>query len=404
MSIEIYEYSNGCQTVAITNQSEIFSIGIFIKVGSRDEPLEKMGITHFIEHMLFKGTYNYSAKELAQAFDRIGGDINAYTTREYTVYYLTTLKRYAKQAITLLGDMMLNSQLTEADINKEKKVILEELKMTEDSVEELLLDQSQALIYPEQSLGYNILGTVETINSFTRQDLVTFMSQFYHAKNMTIALCGDYNDEILTHLENIFGHQMSDNQLSHQETSVFTPGQHVIHKKEIEQSHLLLSWNGLAVNDSRYYAMELFNIIYGDAVSSRLFQVIREEHGLVYTINSSHDYSRQEGILSVYAACDEQNMPQVIQHILTINQDLISHGITDDELRDAKVQLLTHHYISQESSKGKMMDYGREYMYCGDIILTTAWERAIENTTVQDINYLISEILTQPYSQVHLKK
>ncbi len=355
------------------------SFGVWVKNGSRNESKELSGISHFIEHMMFKGTSNRKARDIAEEFDAIGGQINAYTTKEYTCYYTRTLDTHFNTAIDVLADMFFNSIFDDNEIVKERGVINEEIAMYEDTPEDLVHDLLQYNVFGGSALGRPVLGTAETISTFTHQTFSDYIRRHYSPHNTVIAVAGSFNeDELIEVITKYFGgnwYGVSSETDAAQTNGIagvdgiYTPG--VFTKaKDIEQIHLVVGFPGISVGSDLSYDLAVINTVFGGGMSSRLFQRIREENGLAYSIYSYNASYSNTGLYSVYAGCSQSTAQQVVRLIFEEVEKLFSEPISGDLLRKTKEQIKSNHLLGLESSSNRMSSIGRTKLLL-DRILTT---------------------------------
>ncbi|MDI3256348.1 MAG: pitrilysin family protein [Kyrpidia sp.] len=342
------------------------SMGIWVGTGSRYETPEDNGISHLIEHMMFKGTKTKSAKELAEVFDHVGGQVNAFTAKEYTCFYAKVLDLHFRRAMETLADMFFHSQFAPEELAKERKVIVEEIRMYEDTPDELVHDLLAAGVWAGHPLGFNILGTEDTLHRFGREDLVDYVSRRYTEKNTVITVAGHVRaDDVIKTVDELFGRpwqRMGERPatvppkfLSHRQTRV----------KQTEQEHLCLAVPGLSVDHTDLYAMILLNNALGGTMSSRLFQSIREEKGMAYSIYSYHTAYRDTGLLGVYAGMAPEHAGEVAQEIQRILEEVAATGITERELDRGKEQVKGSLMLSLESTTSRMTRLGKNELLLG---------------------------------------
>jgi len=335
------------------------SFGIWVYNGSRHESAATNGMSHFIEHMMFKGTEKRTALEIADTMDAVGGQLNAFTSKEYTCYFSRTLDTHFDVALDVLSDMFFNSKYDPAEIDKERNVILEEISMYEDTPEDLCVDLLQAKVYPNHSLGMTILGTPETIGSFQREDFLAFIKAKYTPQNIVVSIAGNVNeDEVLKKIEAVFGQFTGSVEKAEQKLPIYTPG-FSIREKDIEQVHLCMGFPGIANGTDEAYALAAVNTILGGGMSSRLFQKIREQHGLVYSVYSYNASYMDTGLFVVYAALNPAQLPEVMKLISQEVQGMFTDRITEQQLAKAKEQLKSNFLLSLESAASRMNSIGR---------------------------------------------
>ena len=334
------------------------AVGVFVNTGSRDERPEENGITHFIEHLLFKGTEKRSAKDIAREFDRIGGDLNAYTSKEYTCYYAKVLDHHAPLAVEVLADMFFNSVMDPVEIDKERLVVKEEISMTEDMADDDVHEQLWRVMYPDNAIGAPILGTAETLDRFSRQQILDYMERHYTPSNTVISVAGQIDGKLLGQIEALFGSfERKSPENAHVEP-IFVPGQSMKHK-ETEQAHICLGYPGLSLQDDRLFALAVLNNIIGGSMSSRLFQEIREDRGLAYSVYSYHSAYSDHGTLAIYGGTADHQVGEVEELIRTSLQGMREGDISDSEIADSREQLKGNLLLGLESTGSRMSRNGK---------------------------------------------
>ncbi|MCL2827684.1 MAG: insulinase family protein [Oscillospiraceae bacterium] len=341
------------------------SIGLWLGVGSRYERLEEGGASHYIEHLLFKGTKHRTAAQLAEDMDQIGGQINAFTTKECTCFYGRVLDTHIRMAVDILADMLFHSNFHEDDIQGERSVIYEEIDMYEDTPEDLVSEQLMTAIFPDSALGRPILGTRETLQDMDRGRLLDYMATHYVPNRLVVAISGSFTSADLDYMQKIFSH-MPRGAIVQSDAAAFTPA-FVLREKSIEQNHLCLLMPGLPHDSQHRYTAQLLSNILGGGMSSRLFQTIREQHGLCYSIYSFGSSYRDTGLFGVYTALNQETEVQALQLILEILQDLRENGVTDQELDRAREQVKSNVLMSLESTSARMNNLGKYELYHGAV-------------------------------------
>lgn len=361
------------------------SLGIWIAAGSRDENTRNNGAAHFIEHMMFKGTEKRSAKEIAETLDAVGGQLNAFTSKEYTCYYAKVLDEYFDISLDLLADMFFNSSFKEEEIEKEKNVIIEEIKMYEDTPDELVHDFFAKTIWKGHALGRPVIGTTNIIKKMSRQDLLDFRDKFYSPKSIVVAVAGNIkHDAVVEKLAPLFGALNRRNKKRtytppKPQSSVF------FKKKEMEQLHLCVGTPGLALDDEKGYILHVMNSVLGGGLSSRLFQEIREERGLAYSVYSYHSSYRDAGLFSIYAGLSRNNLDKVISIIGNEMKSFRAEGITQQELVRAKQQLTGSMHLGLENVSSRMSRLGKSELCLNRVVTVDEAVERISAVTLDDI-------------------
>jgi predicted Zn-dependent peptidase len=374
-------------------------IGIWVKVGSRSEQMEKNGISHFLEHMFFKGTKKRSAKDISFEIDSLGGELNAFTSRENTTFYIKMLDEYLDQGLELLSDIFLNSTFPEEDIEKEKTVIKEEIKMVEDTPDDYIHDLSNQTIWGSTGLGQSVLGRRETIKSFTREDLLSHIRKYYGTKDTVISCAGNIDhDKIIPLISRNLGHLRRGSEPELGDPPEFRSRVEVYHK-ELSEAHLCLGIQGLPQSNKERYVFFLLNTILGAGVSSRLFQEIREKRGLAYSIYSFVASYHDTGVWGVYAGVSRKKAKEVLELILRELDDL-KETVTESELARAKNQLKGNIILGLESSSGRMNNIARQEIYYGKYYSPKEIINGIESITLDQVRNLAERLIQREYFSV----
>ncbi|MBI5050324.1 MAG: insulinase family protein [Nitrospirae bacterium] len=379
---------NGIPVVTeIAKDTQSVCIGIWVNIGARYEVPEKNGISHFFEHMVFKGTNKRTAKDIAVGIDSIGGELNAFTSRESTTFYVKVLDEYIEKALELLTDIFLNSTFPEEDIEKEKGIITEEIKMVEDTPDDHIHDLFSRNVWGENGLGQTILGRRETIKTFTRGDLLAHIKKYYGTKNIIISCAGNFKEKhLIDSLNSGLGRLKRESNLKAETAPKFRCKLNTIHKKLLE-THICAGVEGLPIGSDERYSMHLINTILGAGISSRLFQEIREKRGLAYSIFSFNIAYYDTGAWAVYAGTDKSHAKEVVNLIIDEMRSL-SETITADELQRAKNQLKGNLILSLESTSSKMTNIAKQEIYYGKYYSPQEIISAVESVTLEDVKSL----------------
>lgn len=373
------------------------SFGIWVKTGSRNETPEMGGISHFIEHMLFKGTDRFSAKDIAEEFDAIGGNVNAFTSKEYTCYYSKVLDEHLPIAVDVLSDMFFRSLFDEEELRKEKNVIVEEISMYEDTPDDMVHDLLAEAAYGSHALALPILGTEEKLQAMGPADLRKYMNEKYTIENTVIAVAGNIDDSILELLEKYFGDFANRGKADILSAPDFLGGLK-FHRKKTEQNHICLSFPGLPIGDPNQYAMVLLNNALGGGMSSRLFQEIREKRGLAYSVYSYHSSHADSGLFTVYAGTAPKQTKEVLDLTKEILHEVAVKGISESELRKGKEQLKGSLILSLESTGSRMNRLGKNELMLGRHYTLDEMIARIEDVTMDNVNEVLKTMFNQPYA------
>lgn len=358
--IKKYKLDNGINVV-MEKMEYVKSVafGVFVKNGSRNENEENNGISHFIEHMLFKGTEKRSFREIATEMDSIGGQLNAYTTKEYTCYYARALDTHFDIAFDIIGDMFFNSKFDDNAIEKEAKVISEEISMYNDSPEDVLFDKLQYNIWKGNSLSYSILGKDATISSFNHNILKNYFENNYCGENTVIAVAGSFDEEeVKEKINKLYGGLREKTNRIITQKPIYQKATVKI-EKDIEQLHFALAFDGIKLNDRLSYAMAVLNTMLGGGMSSRLFQKIREENGLAYTVYSFNSAYTDIGLFSIYAGMNPEQLGRVYELILKEIKKIKQEKMSADLIYKTKEQIKSNYMMSLESTLNRMSSIGR---------------------------------------------
>lgn len=366
------------------------AIGIWVLNGSRYEPDALSGISHFIEHMVFKGTEKRSAQHIAIAMDAIGGQVNAFTTKECTCFYLKTLDTHLQTGVEILSDMVLHSRFADQDLELERSVILEEIDMYNDSPEDVATDQIFESCFAGSALGRPILGREETLDTFTGDTLHRYMAQYYHPADTVVALAGSFTQDDVDYICQMFSAMQGSghNQITPTE---YIPSI-VMRTKEIEQNHICIGFPGVSMCSEQRYTNALMGAILGGGMASRLFQTIREKNGLCYSIYSFNTSHEDTGVFSIYTALGKDTEAKAIQLIREECLRLALDGPDRAELSRCREQAKTNMLLGMESTSARMNQLGRGEMFFDRAPELEEVEAMYDAVTADDIAQLARHI------------
>ncbi len=394
--IEKYKLDNGI-TVLLEPVESVVSIsaGLWIKAGSRHERNSEKGYAHFIEHMLFKGTENFTAKEIAQIVDRVGGQHNAVTNREYTSYFINVISDYLESSIGLLADMYYRSLFSAGDIEREKNVIIEEIRMYEDAPDEIIHDIFMETMLCNHPLGNPILGSADSIINVSRETLLGFFNRHYASRNSLFVIAGKFNiDEARAGIEKYFSKDFNNNGHLNLDSHPFTEREFSRHvERDLEQVHFCLGTEGLKKDDDDRWALFILSTILGGSMSSRLFQNIREKEGLCYSIYSFHSSYTDNGVFGIYCGTSPDNYTRVLDLIMVECREIIKNGITKNELDDVKTYIKGNLALSLESTEVRMGQLARNEMTYGRYYTFEDVMQQLNSVTMDDFNRVAARIL-----------
>lgn len=369
------------------------SIGFWIGVGSRSETTAGNGISHFIEHLLFKGTASRTARDIARTIDSIGGQLNAYTSKEYTCLYARVLDDHFTLTFELLADLLVNSRFESGDVDREKAIILEEISMYEDSPEDLVFDLLGETVWQHHSLGWPIIGRRGVIQDLGRENLLEHFGRFYTPENLVVAVAGNVtHHQAVAAVESALGGSAARRAPAPGAAPVFSQGA-ALKVKDIEQTHLCLGMPGKPMGDQDQYILLLLNSILGGGTSSRLFQKIREEHALAYSVYSFMSAYRDTGLFGVYAATSPGRAEEALGIILKECALLRDAGVTADELNINKEQLKGSLMLGLESTGNRMSRLGKSELFLEKILSPDEITARIDAVTVEDIAAMAAAVL-----------
>ena len=379
------------------------ALGIFIRNGSINETSKSNGISHFIEHMLFKGTNKRTSKDIAEEMDNIGGQLNAFTAKEYTCYYARVLDTHIDTAIDVLTDMIFNSKFDSIDIEKESKVILEEINMYEDSPDDIVFTKLQKEIWQNSPLAYNVLGTKENVSRFKRQDFIEYMDNKYVGENIVVAIAGSFDKEKIL---GIIKQKMSSMpkgkaNLDADRHYIYTPSRTKVYK-DIEQLHLAIVFDGISIKDKYNYSMSLLNAIIGGGMSSILFQKVREEHGIAYSIYSYNNSYVNNGLFNIYVALNKSQLDKTVNIIYKEIANLKNNKITNQQIEKTKEQLKSNYIMGLESTSNRMSSIGRSKVLVNKIKTPDEIIQEVDLIKKEDIDYLIDKVFNMDKMSISL--
>lgn len=394
MLTKITTLTNGLRIITSTRpEIETVSLGIWIKTGSAFETEEMNGVSHFLEHMVFKGTPSRSAFDISEQFEDVGGQSNAYTAREFTSFYAKMLKNDVELAIDILADLIKNATFAEDELLKEREVVVQEIKQTIDTPDDIIFDFLQEQAFPDQALGRTILGPAEKVRSFDREKLRSYLRSNYAGEDMVVCAVGNIEHEaFVTMVEKRLG--------SIQPKTNFTPDKQVYkggfyaEKRDIEQVHMVLGFEGTKYECESYYPCMVFSTILGGGMSSRLFTEVREKRGLVYTVYSFVNSHTQTGLFGIYAGTTNKELKQVMPVICEEIRKIRSIEVQEKELNRAKTQLKASMLMALESSSSTAEVLARQMLLFNRVVPVEEMVERIEKVTVEDVQKVANQIFS----------
>jgi predicted Zn-dependent peptidase len=367
------------------------AIGVWVKVGSRYEPYERNGISHFLEHMFFKGTKKRDTRDIAVEIDSVGGDLNAFTSREHTAFYIKVLDEYLDKGIDLLSDILVNSVFPEDELEKEKKIVKEEIKMVEDTPDDYVHDLFSVTVWGNEGLGQSILGRRETVASFTREDILSHIRKYYGTKDIVVSCAGNFApDELIGMLRKSFGGLRRGSEPKKGSPPEFRR-QIQVHSKEMAEAHICVGVPALPQTSDERYAFFLLNTVLGAGVSSRLFQEIRERRGLAYSVYSFTSSYVDTGLWGVYAGVSKRRIREVADVIIREMLGL-KDTLTEAELQRAKQHLKGNLLLGLESTSSRMNNIARQEIYFGRYISPEEIMKSVERVDLKQVMALADRL------------
>lgn len=368
------------------------ALGIFVRTGAIDEIAKYSGISHYIEHMMFKGTQKRTAKQIAEDVDRIAGNINAYTAKENTCYHIKTLSSNVDKAIEILTDMFMNSQFETVEMNRERNVIYEEMSMNEDAPDDLAYEMITESIFKGNPLENSILGNRTSLKRISRNVLVDYISKEYTKDSIVISVAGNFDKD---HVCDLFNKAMADLPKSKEQKkspiAEYRPA-YSVKVKDIEQSHIMLGTRGITLEDDLYYSMAVLSNVFGGSMSSRLFQNVRETKGLAYSVFSMNSCYRELGAFMIYAGVSHNNVRKAVDAIREEINLLKASGLSDDEISMSKEQLKGNYIYGQENVNGRMLSIGKNMLLLNKIFTLDEVISNIENVSQESVQRCIEKV------------
>ncbi|MGZ4136456.1 MAG: M16 family metallopeptidase [Actinomycetota bacterium] len=381
------------------------ALGFWVLAGSRDEPPKISGSSHFLEHLLFKGTKQRTARDIAEAFDAVGGDVNAFTAKEYTCFYARVRDRDLPMAVDHLSDMLQNSLIRAQDVDAERQVILEEINMHEDTPDDAIHDVFNEVLWPDHPLGRPILGTVGSIRDATPPQIRRFYRKHYVPGNLVIVGAGnvrhdDLVEQIREHMET--GDVRSEGpaawNLREIGTAPAPSGRTEIRRRKTEQAHIVLGTNGLSRSDPNRFALGIVNVALGGGMSSRLFQEVRERRGLAYSVYSYHTMFVDAGLFAAYAGTTPARAKEVLAILCEQLQDVADGGLTEEEFERAKGHMKGSLVLSLDDPSGRMSRLGKSEISHGEILTVNDMLKRIDAVSYDGARTVAKRVLSQPMS------
>ncbi|MGN0806177.1 MAG: M16 family metallopeptidase, partial [Candidatus Coproplasma sp.] len=365
------------------------SMGIIVGTGAAYESDSEDGISHFIEHMMFKGTKKRTAFQISDRMDAIGAQVNAFTSKDITCYYAKSTSNHAEEAFEILSDLFINSVFPEDEMVREKGVVIEEISMNEDTPDDLCLDLLSEAFFGKKNYGRNILGSKSNVSGFTREDINKYLGSRYTPDNIIISMAGNISFELAEEMVNRYFGDLPAKTLEQRPLNVSLSGANLYKKKDIEQIHVAIAYPSMKRYERLGDATQIMNAVLGGSMSSRLFQTVREKLGLAYTVYSYLSTYEQSGALTVYAGVNAKNFKKSVEAIDQCIEDLKKKDMTEDEFKRGKEQMLSSLVFAQESTSSQMLVYGKELLYSGKVFDFEDRVAKLNAVTLDDVNEAI---------------
>jgi predicted Zn-dependent peptidase len=403
MSVKRSVHSSGLRIVTEEVPSvRSAAVGIWVNVGSRDEASATAGASHFLEHLLFKGTTSRTALEISSSIESVGGEMNAFTSKEYTCFYARVIDTDLPMAIDVVSDLITSSIVTALDVDAERKVVLEEIAMRDDDPSDLVHDLFSDTYYGDTPIGRPILGTVESIKGMSRNTVFNYYKKKYLPQDLVVAVAGNIKHKRV--VEMVERALSRDNFLDVMAAPVIRPNTVVKNSKQqsvgllykkSEQAHMFYGMEGVARADDRRFAMGVLSAALGGGMSSRLFQEIREKRGLAYSVYAYAQQFAGSGVLGFYAGCNPTKAIEVVEIIRSVLADVADNGMTHEEIERAKGAVRGSLVLSQEDTGSRMSRIGKNEIVYGQVMDFDDILKAISRVSAQDIHEIASEFLVK---------
>lgn len=371
------------------------AIGIWVKAGACDEDKDNAGISHYIEHMMFKGTANRTAREIAADIDKIGGQINAFTGKEATCYYVKSTSEHYRESADVLVDMLTNTFLDPKDMKRERNVIREEIKMNADDPDDLAHETVTSLVFKGSPLGNSILGTYTSLGRISRPVMKNYIEKEYTRDSIVISVAGYFDEkEVTEYFNDKLLTLTAEKEPKKVEIPEYKPGYRCI-TKDIEQTHICMATKAISLYDGRYYALSILSNIMGGSMSSRLFQNIREEKGLAYSVYSMNGLFSGDGYFNIYAGVSHDKVQKAIGAVVEELDILEKSGVTEEELDSSREQMKAGNIFSMENVSGRMFKNGKNTLLSGRVFTEDEVMKGFDGVTLDDIDG-IKELICRP--------
>lgn len=384
--IHFKQFDNGLRLV-VNKMDSLMSVtmGILVHTGASQESDSEDGVSHFIEHMMFKGTKKRTAFQISDEMDRIGAQVNAFTGKDLTCYYVKSTTGHATEAFEILADLFLDSTFPEDEIEREKGVVIEEINMNEDTPDDVCLDLLSTAYFGKSGYGRNILGPRKNIEGFTVADIKSYINKHYTPQNIVISMAGNIDINAAEAIVAKYFASHNSNILDRKPVQIELKGQSLVKKKDIEQVHIGIAYPSVKRYDKLFDATQIMNTVFGGGMSSRLFQSVREKLGLAYTVYSYISTYDEAGALCIYAGVNSEKYLKSVEAIYDCIESIKKKDITKDEFERGKEQLISSSIYSQESTSSQMLIFGKELIYRNKVYNFEERVNRISSVTLNDV-------------------
>ncbi|MFH1453695.1 MAG: pitrilysin family protein [Armatimonadota bacterium] len=371
------------------------SLGIWINIGSKYEPKDKNGYSHFIEHLMFKGTKRYSARDIAKIMDTLGGMLNAFTEKEQTCYYAKVSDQHLTEAVDLLSELLLNSVYDPHEIEREKDVVLDELRLSQDSPDEYVFELFYRNLWPHHALGRSTLGTEGIIKNIKRKNVIEFIDKYYTPSNIIVAAAGQLeHDKLVEQINKIFG-KLKKGRKHKEEKFIRTSKQRTVNYKEGEQVYICMGGEGTSQKNDDKYKLIVLDSILGGSMSSRLFQEVREKRGLVYNISTFQHSFYNAGVFGIYAGTHVRNLQKLQDITYNIIDKIKKKGPGKEEIHRAKEHIKGNLILNYENTVSRMLRLAKSEFYNGKLLDFDTILKKVDNVNLEDVIYIANKYLKE---------
>ncbi len=371
------------------------SLGAWVGVGARFEPAHLNGVSHLLEHMAFKGTERRPARAIAEEIEAVGGHINAYTSRETTAYYAKVLKDDAALAVDIVGDILQHSVLVPEELDRERQVVVQEIGQAFDTPDDIIFDWFQETAYPDQAIGRPVLGTAEIVRGLSRQAILDFMAAGYTAPQMVVSAAGGIAHDVFVEMVDKTFSALPPHRCDAAEVPASYTGGHFRQERDLEQTHLVLGFEGVPYCDPDYYALSVMTALFGGGMSSRLFQEVREERGLAYSIYAFASSYVDTGMFSIYAGTSPKEVPEMVA-VIAVESAKLADTVTEVEVARARAQLKASTIMGLESTSARCEHRARQLMIFGRPLTAEESIARIDAVDIDAVRRVIRRVFAGP--------